>query len=115
MADDTTHARIAPTRFGQKCKPIAVGDKVRARYAKTSDYWLVEVVAIEGDGMTVQWLGDVGPSEPMKVPLGHVRAVGGDGGYGDGCSALGGAGSMKTERTVRYMLPYTHYYEQHRV
>ena len=115
MADDTTRARIAPTRFGQKCKPIAVGDEVRARYAKTSDYWLVEVVAIEGDGMTVQWLGDGGPSEPMKVPLGHVRAVGGDGGYGYGFSALGGAGSMKTERTVRYMLPYTHYYEQHRV
>ena len=62
MADDTTRARIGPTRFSQKCKPIAVVDKVRSRYDKTSDYWSVEI-------------GD----------------------YGDGCSALGCAGSMKTD------------------
>ena len=101
MTDDTTRAHIAPARFDQKCNPIDVGDKVRVRYAKTSDYWLAEVVAIEGDGMTVQWLGNVGPSESMKVPLGHVRTVGGDGGYGDGCSALGGVGSMKTDSKKR--------------
>ncbi len=72
-------------------------DKVRSRYDKTSDYWMTEVVVIEGDGMTVQWLGDVGPSEPIKVPLGHVLTVGDDSDYDDGCSALGGTGSMKTD------------------
>jgi hypothetical protein len=53
MTYDTTRERRAPTRFGQKDKPIAVGDEVRARYAKTADYWLAKVLAIEGDGMTV--------------------------------------------------------------
>ena len=55
MTYDTTRERRAPTRFGQKDKPIAVGDEVRARYAKTADYWLAKVLAIEDDGMTVQW------------------------------------------------------------
>jgi hypothetical protein len=41
-------------RFGQKCKPIAVGDKVKARHAKTSEYWPAEVLATEGDGFPGQ-------------------------------------------------------------
>jgi hypothetical protein len=68
----------------------------KTRYVKTSEYWPTEVMAIEGDGMTVRWLGDVGPSEPSKLPLGYVRTIGADGDYGDGCSALGGASSSKT-------------------
>jgi hypothetical protein len=38
MTDDTTSERRAPTLFDQKYKPIAVDDKVKARYAKTSKY-----------------------------------------------------------------------------
>ena len=90
MEQDTTRERRPPTRYGQKVKPIAVGDEVKARYAKTDDYWLAKVLVVEDDGVTVQWLDEVGPSAPAKVPLGHVRAVGADGGYGDGCSALSG-------------------------
>jgi hypothetical protein len=95
MTDDVMRKRQPPACFGQKCKPIVVGDKVKMRYAKTSEYLLAKVLAIEGDDMTVQWLGDVGPSEPAKVPLGYVCAIGADSGYDDGCSALGGSSSSK--------------------
>ena len=35
-------------------------------------------------GMTVQWIEDVDPRVPVKVPLGYVHALGADGGHGDG-------------------------------
>ena len=44
MTDDTRRERRAPSLFGQKYNPIAVGDKVRTRYVKTSDYWFAEVI-----------------------------------------------------------------------
>ena len=54
MSYDTTCERRPPTRFGQKGKPIDVGDEVKARYAKTDDYWFVKALEIECDVMTVQ-------------------------------------------------------------
>ena len=69
MTQDTTCERRPPTRYGQKGKLISVGDEVKVRYVKTDDYCLVKVLTIEGDGMTVQWLEDVGPSAPSKYPL----------------------------------------------
>ena len=53
------------------------------------------VLAIEGEGMTVKWVGDAGPGASANVPLGSVRALGADGGYADGWSALGGASSSR--------------------
>ena len=88
-------------RYGHKVKPIAVGDEVKTRYVKTDDYWLAKVLAVEDDGVTVQCLVEVGPSAPAKVPLGHVLALGADGGYGDGCSALGAASSSKAVGSKR--------------
>ena len=43
--------------WGTKARrlPIAVGDKVRVRDDKTSDYWPAVVKSIEVDGMIVQW------------------------------------------------------------
>ena len=93
MKDDATRERKPPVLFGQKGKPIAVGDKVKARYDKTIDYWPAVVLTIEGEGMTVQWVGDAGPG--ANVPLGSVHTLGADGVYGDGCSASGGASSSR--------------------
>ena len=101
MAQDTTRERRPPPRYGHKGVPIAVGDKVKARYDKTDDYWLAKVLAVEDDGVTVEWLAEVGPSAPAKVPRGHVRALGADGGYGDGCTALGGASSRQNTVTKK--------------
>ncbi len=56
MAQDTTCERRPPTRYGQKGKPIAVGDEVKTRYVKTDDYWLAKVLVIEGEEMMVRWL-----------------------------------------------------------
>jgi hypothetical protein len=95
MKQDTTCERRLPTRYGQKGKIISVGDKVKVRYVKTDDYWVVKVLTIEGDGMTVQWLEDVGPSAPVKVPLGHVHELGTEDGYGEKYSALRGASCGK--------------------
>ncbi len=39
MADHALRQRKPPQRLGQKGEPIAVGDKVKARDAKTADYW----------------------------------------------------------------------------
>ena len=75
MTDDDTRERKPPTIFGQKCKPIDVGDKVKTRYVKIGDFWLSVVV---------------------NVPLGSVLAIGADGGYGDGCSSMGGSSSSRT-------------------
>ena len=96
MTDDTTRSRRTPVHFVQKYNPIVVDDKVKARYVKTSEYWITEVVAIEGDDMTVQSFGDVGPIEHTKVPVGYVRVIGADGDYDDDYSALGGVSSRKT-------------------
>ena len=49
----------------------------------------------------MQWFEDVDPSTPVKVPLGHVYTLGADGGYGDGCSVLGGVSSRKTPGSKR--------------
>ena len=54
MAQDTTRERRPPTLYGQKVKPIAVGDEVKTWYAKTDDYWFVKVLAVEDDDDTVQ-------------------------------------------------------------
>ena len=76
--------------WGTKARrlPIAVGDKVRVRDDKTSDYWSAVVKSIEVDGMIVQWESDDGPGAYVNVPLGSVRGKGADGDYGDGCSVL---------------------------
>ncbi len=103
MSSDTTCERRPPTCYDQKDKPITVDDEVKTWYAKTSDYWITKVLEIKGDAMTIQWIEDVGPSIPVKVPLGHVCAIGVDGGYGDVCSALGGASSSKTVVTMESM------------
>ena len=49
--------------------------------------------SIEVDDMVVQWEIDDGTGVYVNVPLGSVFGKGADGGYGDGCSALGGASS----------------------
>ena len=54
MEQDTTRERRPPPRYGHKGVPIAVGDKVKARYDKTDDYWLAKVLAVEDDGVTVE-------------------------------------------------------------
>ena len=101
MTQDTTCERRPPTRYGQKGKLISVGDEVKVRYVKTDDYWIVKVLTIEGDGMTVQWIEDVGPSSPVKVPLGHVYELGTEGGYGDNYSAIRGTSSGKSVGSKR--------------
>ena len=72
--------------WGTKARrlPIAVGDKVRVRDDKTSDYWSAVVKSIEVDGMMLQWESDDGPDAYVYVPLGSVRGKGAEGGYGDG-------------------------------
>ncbi len=81
--DDAMRKRQPPTRFGQKGKPIVVGDMVKTRYGNTIDYWLTKVLTIEGDHMMVQWA-----SAYLLHRCGDFVA---DGGYADDCSALGGA------------------------
>ena len=54
MTQDTTCEHRPPTRYGHKGNHIAVGDKVKARYDKTDDYWLAKVLAVEDDGVTVE-------------------------------------------------------------
>ena len=54
MSQDTTRERRSPTHYGQKVKPIAVGDEVKTRYVKTHDYWIAKVLTIEDDDVTVQ-------------------------------------------------------------
>ena len=81
--------------MGQKDEPITVGDKVKARDAKTADYWPAVLLTIGGEGMTVQWVDDSGQGACVNVPLGSIRALGADGGYADDCSTLGGASSSR--------------------
>ena len=47
MAQDTTRECRTQTSYGQKDKPIAVGDEVRARYAKTDEYWLAKLLKLK--------------------------------------------------------------------
>ena len=61
MADHAMRERKPPQRLGQEGEPIAVGDKVRVRDGKTTDYWPAVVMSIEVDGLMVQWVGDDGP------------------------------------------------------
>jgi hypothetical protein len=55
MTDHAIRERKPTQRLGQEGKPIALGDKVRVRDGKTSDYWPAVVRSIEVDGMMVQW------------------------------------------------------------
>ena len=61
MADHAMRQHKPPERLGQKGELFAVGDKVRARDGKTANCRPAVVMAIQGDGMTVQWVGDDGP------------------------------------------------------
>ena len=88
MADHVMRELKPPQRLGHEGKPITVGDKVRVRDGKTSDYCPAVVKSIEVDGMMVQWESDDGPGAYVNVPLGSVRGKGADGDYGDGCSVL---------------------------
>ena len=47
MANHSMRKRQPPPRFGQKSKPILVGDIVKARYGNTSNYWPAKVLAID--------------------------------------------------------------------
>ena len=93
--------RKTPQRLGHEGKPIAVGDEVRVRDGKTTDFWSAVVKSIEVDGMMVQWVGDDGLGALVNVPLGSVRGKGADSGYGDGCSEFGGASSSTGGRQQR--------------
>ncbi len=93
MVDHDMRERKPPQHLGHEDNPIAVGDEVRVRDGKTSDYWKIVVKSIEGGDMMVQWVGDGRPGAHVYVPLGSVHGKGADGGYGDGSSALGGASS----------------------
>ena len=98
MVDHVMRERKPPQHLGHEDKPIAVGDEVRVRDGKTSDYWKTVVKSIEGDEMMVQWVGDSRPGAYVYVPLGSVCGKGADGGYGDGSSVIGGTSSSMGER-----------------
>ena len=53
MTDHAIRERKPTQRLGQEGKPIALGDKVRVRDGKTSDYWPAVVKSIEVDDMMV--------------------------------------------------------------
>ena len=53
MVDHVMRERKPPQHLGHEDKPIAVGDEVRVRDGKTSDYWKIVVKSIEGGDMMV--------------------------------------------------------------
>ena len=73
MTDHDMCERKPQQRMGHEGKPIAVGDKVRVRDGKTSDYWPAVVKSIEVDGMMVQWDRDDGSGAYVNVPLGSRK------------------------------------------
>ena len=72
MTDHAMRERKPPQCLGHEGKPIALGDEVRVRDGKTSDYWPAVVKSIEVDGMMVQWDRDDGSGAYTTVPVGSV-------------------------------------------